>query len=295
LIKRFNMKSLFLFMAACVCSQAFSQTDPTFQTGDSASITSADTAVAPPPAMVDAAPVSRQNKKGNYPKTVVKMNVSSLLFKNYQFELERSLTRRISALVSYRTMGATPLSQQPALRKGYRLAGEDDGALEDDWGNISASNKTYTAGFRFYMGSRPGPRGFYAGVYGRYAQFKVDYDYVYETDAKNYLIPVASATKGVGGGVYFGVQWLIAKRVALDWQILGGHWGKLSGSGSSATDLSELTVQDKQSVKDDLESLLPDIGGNHYINADVTNSGVRLKIDGPFAGLRSGISLGISF
>ena len=223
------------------------------------------------------------------------MNVSALLFKNYQFELERSLTRRVSALVSYRTMGATPLSQQPALRKGYSLAGEAEGALEDDWGNILASNNTYTAGFRFYMGSRPGPRGFNVGVYGRYAQFKVDYNYVYETDVKNHLIPVTSTTSGVGGGAYFGVQWLIAKRVALDWQILGGHWGKLSGNGSSSADLSELTDQDKQNVKDDLERMLPDIGSNHYINANVTNRGVQLKIDGPFAGLRSGISLGISF
>lgn len=52
------MKSLFLFMAACVCSQAFSKTDSTSQTGDATSITPADTAVTPPPLVVDAAPVT---------------------------------------------------------------------------------------------------------------------------------------------------------------------------------------------------------------------------------------------
>jgi hypothetical protein len=289
------MKSLFLLIAACVCSQAFSQTDSTFQTGDSASTMPADTTVAPSPAVVDAAPVNQPEAKIRYPKTVLKMNVTSLLFKNYNFELERSLTRRIAAQVSYRTMGAKPLSQQPALRKGYSLAGEDDGALEDDWGNIAVANKTYTAGFRFYMGSKPSPRGFYLGVYGRYAKFNVNYDYTYETDTRNYLIPVAASAKGIGGGAYFGVQWLIAKRVALDYQIMGGHWGKLTGSGSSVTDLSELTTQDRQNVKGDLEAMLPDVGSTKYINADVSDNGVNLKIDGPFVGVRSGISVGISF
>jgi hypothetical protein len=290
-------RTIFLF-SLLVSATAFSQTDSTTNEPDS-SVTDTSSISTDTTVVITASPlpaVRRAKLKKTYPQNVVKFNVGSLLlFKNYNFVYERSLTRKISASVGYRTMPATQLSLLPALEKGYNLAGEDESTLEEDWSAIKASNQTFNAEFRFYGGRKPGPRGFYLGLYGRYANFDVDYNYTYETDTKNYLIPITSSAKGLGGGLFIGVQWLIGKRVALDWQILGGHWGKLTGDGSGTADLSLMSEQDKQYLKEELEDLLPSIGDKTSIGADVNNSGVKLKIDGPFAGLRSGISLGISF
>lgn len=293
------MKHIFSLLLLLVTAAAVAQTDSTINKPDATftdttSAGSTDTTVVitagPLPAAKAAGP------KKSYPRTVVKFNVGSLLlFKNYNFVLERSLTRKISASVGYRTMPATQLSLLPALKQGYSLAGEDESTLEEDWSAMKASNKTFTAEFRFYGGRKPGPRGFYLGLYGRYAKFDVDYNYTYETDARNYVIPITSSAKGLGGGLFIGVQWLIGRRVALDWQILGGHWGKLTGDGNGIADLSGLSQQDRENVRDDLDEMLPYIGENSTIRTDVNDNGVRLKIDGPFAGLRSGISLGISF
>lgn len=293
------MKHILSFLLLVVTVTAVAQTDstgnrPDVAITDTTSVVGTDTTV-----RITATPlpvVKGTKPKKGYPRNVVKFNVGSLLlFKNYNFVLERSLTRKISASVGYRTMPSTQLSLLPALKKGYNLAGEDEGTLEEDWSAIKASNKTLSAEFRFYGGRKPGPRGFYLGLYGRYAKFDVDYNYTYETDTKEYSIPITSSAKGLGGGLFIGVQWLIGKRVALDWQILGGHWGKLTGDGSGLADLSAMSQEERQNLSEDLEEMLPYTGDKSSVTANVNDTGVKLKVDGPFAGLRSGISLGISF
>ncbi|OLY94960.1 hypothetical protein BUE76_19195 [Cnuella takakiae] len=231
-----------------------------------------------------------------YRKNLVKINVGSLLlFQNYNLTIERALTRKISASVGYRSLPRTEVSKMNAFKKVYDLTGSDAAGLEEDWGGTMASSKAYTAEIRFYGGRKPGPRGFYLGLYGRYASFDVDYNYNYETNTTNYNIPISATAKGIGGGLYIGVQWLIAKRVALDWQILGGHWGKLTGNGAGLANLSGLSTDEQQDIQYDLEELIPTIGNKNPVAATVNNTGVQLKLDGPFAGLRSGISLGIAF
>ena len=284
------MKCISLFVAFFICLKAVAQTDsfsavqqrPTVSDSLFRSLSTRPELKSSPP-------------KVWYPKNVIKMNVTSLLFKNYNFVAERSLTRKISASLGYRTMPTTKLSNVPALKNAYKITGDDEETLEEDWSNMTASNSAVTAEFRFYGGRKPGPRGFYLGLYGRYAKFDLDYDYAYETNSQTYNIPIQATAKGIGGGLFIGVQWLIGKRVALDWQLLGGHWGKLTGDGNGVADLSAMSEQDKENLRYNLEDQLPSVGDKSSIQANVTNSGVRLKVDGPFAGLRSGISIGFSF
>ena len=300
------MRYFFLPFFLCVQVAAFSQVDSSGSLHDSTLI-SADsttlTTTTSPSIETDSSlslqsfPSLKAEKiKKSYPKNVVKVNIGSLLlFNNYNFLYERSITRKISASLGYRTMPTKALHQLPALEKMYDIIGEDKSSLEEDFSKIKASNKTYTAEFRFYAGRKDGPRGFYLGLYGRYATFNVDYDYLFEGDTKDYSIPLSSTTKGIGGGGFFGVQWLIGKRVSVDWQILGGHWGKLTGDGSSMVDLSQLSEAEKTYLKDELQDLLPTFNDKNIITANVKDNGVDLKLDGPFVGLRSGISIGIAF
>jgi hypothetical protein len=223
------------------------------------------------------------------------MNVPSLLLNNYNFSYERSLTRKISFVAGYRFMPEKNLGQIKLLKNVIEKFEGDDGSVMDDLERIETSANAVTAEFRFYGGRHPGARGFYVSVFGRYTNFKVNYDYDFETQPKNYSIPIRSKFNGLGGGLMIGVQWLIGERVTLDWNILGGFYGRLKGTATSEADLSDMSDNDKALLKEDLESLVQ-IGNKQYITADVNNTGVNAKISGPFVGVRGmGLSLGIAF
>jgi len=98
-----------------------------------------------------------------------------------------------------------------------------------------------------------------------------------------------------GAGLMIGAQWLIARRITLDWYILGGHYGSIKGDASGTADLSSMSSADKEGVKEDLEGLIS-IGDKKFVTATVTNQGVQARIDGPMVGLRgAGINIGIAF
>ena len=229
--------------------------------------------------------------KKNYPKNNIKMNIPGMiLFNNYHFSYERMLTRKISVTGSFRLM---PTKSVTSTTLGKKVAEKFINA--SDYNDVTASNKAYTLECRFYGGKHPGARGFYFALYGRYTDFDIYYPYdFYSETNQHYLIPLNSTIHGIGGGIGMGAQWLIAKRITLDWNISGAHFGSLNGNAAGKTDLSSLSEKDKQKLEEDINSLI-DISGKKYISSTVTNEGVQATIKGPFIGIKTGISIGIAF
>lgn len=221
-----------------------------------------------------------------YPKNDIKANVTGMaLFNNYGFFYERLLSRKISVAAGYRTMPSKQISDLPFADK----------ISDEDIKTTTASANAFTLEFRKYAGKHSGARGFYVGVYGRYTNFTVDYPYTYTAeDNQVYDLPIHSKLHGIGGGLIFGAQWLIAKRVVLDFVILGSHIGSLHGSGSSMKDLSGLSENDKQAMQEDINSLISS-DNKQYISSTVNDNGITATAKGPFVGMRAGISLGIAF
>ena len=238
---------------------------------------------------------ARQKEMASYSKNRLKINVSSLFLNNYSFTYERSLTRKISFVAGYRTMPKIILGKVSLVKKIIDQVADDGDAIKEDVNRISLSNSAYTGELRIYTGHKPGARGFYCSLYGRYSQLTIDYPYEFHTNAKTYVIPIKTTPKVWGAGLMIGAQWLIAKRISLDWYILGGHYGSIKGDASGVVDLSELSSSDKEELKGDIENLLT-VGNKQYITATVTNQGVQAKIDGPMLGFRgAGINIGIAF
>ncbi|MBC7745599.1 MAG: DUF3575 domain-containing protein [Flavobacterium sp.] len=230
-----------------------------------------------------------------FPKNNVKINLSSLALNNYSFFLERSLSRKISFSAGFRTMPTTNLGELAIVKKlNDKINGGDE--ILTGINRMQTRGNAYTGEFRFYGGKKPGARGIYLAVYGRYAQFNHNYNYQFTTANNDVIsIPLKSKANGYGGGLMLGKQWLVAKRVTFDWYILGGHYGKLSGSSSGVKDLSSLSPADIQKLKQNLDDILV-IGGKHVLASTVNNQGISGKIDGPFVGVRGlGFSLGIAF
>ena len=87
----------------------------------------------------------------------------------------------------------------------------------------------------------------------------------------------------------FGAQWSLGKRICLDWQILGPHYGSGDGSLKGVSSFT-LSTQEQTAIKDAL--------GNVNIplttaTSTVTSNSIQLNLSGPWAGIRAGISLGI--
>jgi hypothetical protein len=228
-----------------------------------------------------------------YQRNIVKMNLSSLLLKNYNFSYERLISRKTSVLASFRTMPQTNLGSLKLSEKITTIT--EDGQLQEDLSLITASNNAYTAEIRFYGGRKPGAKGFYFGLYGRKADFNLDYAYTYETATNSYNIPLQTKASGLGGGFLMGAQFAIAKRVMVDMYILGAHYGKLKGNVAATTNLSGLSEDERTQLQQELNDLLV-IGNTSFLNTTVSSNGVVGKIEGPFAGVRGlGVSIGFSF
>jgi hypothetical protein len=79
--------------------------------------------------------------------------------------------------------------------------------------------------------------------------------------------------------------------LVLDWWIAGGHYG--SGKGDFNFESDRILTPDEQAqLKKDIEDL--DIPYIKY-TVETNSNGAKAKVDGPWAGLRSGLSLGYRF
>ncbi|MCJ8163869.1 DUF3575 domain-containing protein [Pontibacter sp. E15-1] len=229
-------------------------------------------------------------------KNIIKINLSSLALDNYSLSYERSLSRKITAVAGYSFIPKTDVASiylvDKVLKKYTTISDETMDELEA----ATLANKAYTGELRLYTGRNAGARGFYVSLYGRYMDLDATYTHEYEIDGKSYILPVAGNVEGLGGGLMFGAQWLIARRLTFDWYVIGAHYGRLNVNASAVTDLSTMTPQEQRELEEDIESVNDQLDGRAEIKATVTDEGVSIKGNAPFAGIRGlGFSLGIAF
>jgi hypothetical protein len=293
------MKHLFTTLFCCLSfGVCVAQTDPSSPVLSVDSTTTIQTSLP-----TTTAAVAAVTPAGNevFRKNGVKMNLTSLAFSNYSFSYERAIARKITLVGGYSFIPETKLSGIPLVDKGIEFAELDEEGEEGDeiariLDEANFSSNAITGEVRFYTGKKPGARGFYASLYGRYTTMNLTHLYVYEGDmGTEYDLPINAKLTGVGGGVMLGAQWLIAKRVTFDWYIVGGHYGKLKGDFDAKTDLSAMPQEDKQDLERELEDIASN-GDRKYLDVTVNDNGMFGKLNGPFGGLRGfGFNLGIAF
>lgn len=293
------MKHLFTTLLFCVVtSYSFAQTDTTAAPVLSLDSTNTlQTSLAP---AVDTlqAPVNTEV----FRKNSIKMNLSSLAFSNYSFSYERAIARKITLVGGYSFLPTTTISSIPVVDKAIEMTSEsedfEDGEeFEEALKKGKAASSAITGEIRFYTGKKPGARGFYASIYGRYTTMDLSYLDVYE-DALGieHDLPYNATLKGFSGGIMLGAQWLIAKRVTFDWYIVGGHYGSVSGDLTAKVDLSMLSEQDKAELEEEIEDMFEYSDGKSYVDATVKDNGMFGKVKGPFGGIRAvGFNIGIAF
>ncbi|TZF82842.1 DUF3575 domain-containing protein [Pedobacter sp. BS3] len=217
-------------------------------------------------------------------QNLVKMNVLALPLKTFSVQYERLLTRKISVGLGFSTM---PKSGIPF--KGTFKSLIDDEDTKEQIENLKTSNLTITPEVRFYLG-KGNYQGFYIAPYARYTHFTAAVPYNYDDEnGDKQTINLDGKINAFSGGILFGAQWKLSKIVYLDWWILGGAYGTSKGD---LVGNKSLTPQEQQYLKESLDDIdLPLVKTSYEVN----DNGAKLHIDGPWANLRAGLSVGIRF
>jgi hypothetical protein len=223
-------------------------------------------------------------------KNIVKVNLMALGLKNYSFQYERVLTKHISLGLGVRTMPSTGLPFQDLI---VNQVADGDPDLEASLRSFKAGNFAITPELRFYLSKKGYGRGFYIAPYYRYAkftseEFPINFD---EDGGGTSTVRLKGDITTHSGGLMFGAQWALGKVVTLDWWILGGHYGKSNGI-LSAIPSPPLSNDEQQNIRETIADLeLP----LTTITSEVSANNVRILVNGPWAGVRAGLSIGIRF
>ncbi|MFN5333711.1 MAG: DUF3575 domain-containing protein [Bacteroidota bacterium] len=235
-----------------------------------------------------AAPVRKVSATPKPPGNFIKINLLGLPLRNFSFQYERVLSKRISLALGYRFMPSGPL---PLLSTIESIAGSEDPSTKEALRSLNISNTAITPELRFYVGRKGYGRGFYLAPYYRYATFNVKGLKV-ELDNGNDNIVFSGKLTTQNIGFMLGAQWMISKRISLDWWIVGAQIGSHSSNLKGEKDIP-LTDDERA----DIERFSKDITfPNLNLKTEfIDNNTASITTSGPWAGLRAGLCLGIRF
>jgi hypothetical protein len=154
------------------------------------------------------------------------------------------------------------------------------------------NNFAITPEVRFYLSKKGYGHGFYLAPFYRFAKYKTStLSFDYEGASTSGTINLSGDLTTHTGGLLIGSQWTLGKHVCLDWWIFGPHYG--SGSGEfTGTSSQPLTTDEQNDLRQKLEDLdIPLTDKTINVNAN----GASMKLDGPWAWIRTGLSLGVRF
>ncbi len=214
---------------------------------------------------------------------IVKWNLSSLALNNYHFTYERHIFKSLSISVSYRTM---PYGNVPYQKEFQDLINSN----ELNFSRFQMGNSAITIEPRIYLSLKK-MKGFYLAPYLRIATFDINAPIKYSS---NGTIPISKDAdfsgkiKSTSGGLLIGYQFQLLKKLVLDFQIVGAHFGNSTGNLNFVAPLSPF---EQQSLRDNLKSINTD---PFTFTSNVTANGAQISTDGPWAGIR-GLNLGLGF
>ncbi len=172
-------------------------------------------------------------------KNAVKINLTSLAYKNIAIQYERAFHPKMAAACQIRFMpkGSLPFSNSLDAAAGDSI----------DISAIKVGSITITPEFRFYP--KHVMKGFYIAAYLRYRNLTMDAPITYTDDQnKSETVILGGKFSTFGGGLMIGSHFNIGKSFSLDWFILGAHIsstnmtlsGKVTGANLSQTEQADL-------------------------------------------------------
>jgi hypothetical protein len=165
--------------------------------------------------------------------------------------------------------------------------------------NLTTRATSVMAGWRYYLGKKD-MSGFYIEPYAKY--LKAEAQGFLEDDLNGQPAKFDSrfSYKGFGAGLQLGVQFLIAKKVSLDFFLVGPEANtiKLSTSATDVYDNIPWTLADGQEAEKNIKDVLEDIpviGKKTEVTVNTATKTVTASYKGFAPGFRFGGSIGFRF
>lgn len=221
-----------------------------------------------------------------YAKNVVKLNLFGLGASNISLQYERALHKNISVAL------------QAGFIPSHGLPSQISSAVPSDVSSIKISGFNISPEFRWYPGkkvAKQAPRGFYIAPYLRYSSYTAAGSFTYDDSTfypafiQKKVASMSITYAGFGFGGMIGYQWVINNKISIDWWIVGGH----GGSSKITARVDAENAGQNDDIRKGLEEM--DVNG---ATKTITMSGntVKLEVAGlPFAGMRTGLCIGIAF
>lgn len=221
-------------------------------------------------------PVDTQN--------IIKINMMAFAARNVSLQYERAIGNKttLAANVNFMTRGKLPfLSQFESI-------------IDDDFTyqyakTFKVSGFLFTPEVRFYLG-QSAFRGFYIAPFVRYSTYKGDINLEIEVEqGRTDSFPISGRLNAFSGGFSLGAQWRLSEHFYLDWMIMGPHFGFSNGKFSGSKDLSEYEIEEYKGELSNFD--IPMLKVEYVVN----DKGATARFKGPWAGIRTGFSLGYRF
>lgn len=216
-------------------------------------------------------------------KNIVKINLIGFSI-NGQYE--RILSKRISVSLSYRLL--------PSGKFLFRgLIPTTDPQARESRNNLIVSNSAITPEVRFYLGKKGYGQGFYLAPFFRSAKYDgkgIGIDFTLD-NGQSATFNMEGNIKTNTYGLLLGAQWKLGKNFWLDWQILGPNYGSASGTITGKSNIA-LSRNERTNLQNALNDVTIPLVRK---NISVSPNEAILSLNGPWAGLRTGLSLGFGF
>ena len=165
----------------------------------------------------------------------------------------------------------------------------DDPDVKNQIENISLGSFAFTPEMRFYLSKKGAPRGFYIAPFLNIAHYSTSLPFNYDDGGINKTIDLSGSLNTFTGGILFGTQFKLSKKLYLDWWLFGPQYGTSSGKIDGR---KSLTPSEQTSLRQELANLDVPLTKITYT---VDGNGAVVNFKGPWAGLRSGFCIGFNF
>jgi hypothetical protein len=225
------------------------------------------------------------------PANFIKVNLFGLPLRNISLQYERALSKRFSIALGLRIM---PQGDLPLLSTIENVVGNDDPDFVSAIRSINIKNTAFTPELRWYPGKKGYGRGFYVAAYYRYLQMDISSSKRFEVEIdelkRNMLLNANLKVHNLG--LMLGAQWMISKRISLDWWIAGVQAGFQKGELTATPDI-DFTDEQINEIKNDISVNFKALGQTTQIDKE----GVNIKTNSflPVTGIRAGLCLGVRF
>jgi hypothetical protein len=239
-------------------------------------------------------PVRKKKQVYELVDNVVKLNISSLLFRTFSLQFEKKINRsKTFALgVIYRPNFPTPFVQDLLNDTSFTASAETRNLLESS----RFSTWMITPEFRFYF-KKKAPRGLYLAPFLRFKHRTYSSEFQYQESSVGSSLKTGiykNQANIVGAGILFGLQILAKNKMTIDFWFLGPWAGVKFSKNSSKINAGSLNEYDKayiESVTEGYNRLFGFANSYQWTKSGFGNSGTQFG-----AGLRlCGINFGYSF